>query len=164
MIEYVVLALVAAVVLLMLVLRTNTAISFLALCAGSVLLMSSGTNSALIASSLTSGLDSSANAVRIVLLCVPLVVCMIMLRGHLKKSQLPFAFLPAVATALLAVIFVSPELSDSTEVALTNTTTWSLLLQYQEAVVVVGLVSSLILLLVTSKKPEDRLHKGKHRR
>ena len=163
MIEYVLLAAMAAAVLIMLLLRTNTAIGFLALCAGSVLLGSSGANSALIASSLTSGLDTSANIVRILLLFVPLLVFVVILRFHLKKSLLPLAFIPAVATAFLGAIFVAPELSDGTEGALANTQTWALLLQYQDIIVVLGLVASLVLVLMTAKKPLDRKHKkGRH--
>ncbi len=163
MIEYILLASMAAAVLMMLLLRTNTAICFLALCAGSVLLSSSGENMSLIASSLTSGIDTSTHVIRIVLLFAPLVFCVLMLRFHLKKSQLLLAFIPAVATAFLGAIFIAPELSDGTEGALVATETWKLLMQYQEVIVVFGLVSSLFLIVLTVKKPHDKHKKGKHK-
>lgn len=162
MVEYVLLGAMAALVLAMLALRTNTAICFLALCAGSVLLASSGDNMSLVASSLTSGLDSSTNVMRIVLLFAPLVVVMVALRKHLKKYQLALGFVPAVTTAFLAAIFVAPELSDGTQGTLYATETWRQLTQYQEFIVAFGLVSSIILVVLTIKKPESRHKKGKH--
>jgi len=162
MIEYILLASMVAVVIVMLILRTNTAICFLALCAGSILLSSTGVNMGLIATSLTSGIDSSTNIIRILLLIVPLIVCIVMLRFNLKKAQLILAFIPAVATVLLGSILVVPELSARNEAALVNTETWRLLVQYQEAIVVFGLVSSLVLIFFTVKKPKEKTKKGKH--
>lgn len=162
MIEYVLLGAMAAVILAMLALRTNTAICFLALCAGSVLLSSSGVNFSLVASSLTSGMDTSTNVARIVLLFAPLVVCMVALRKHLKKYQVVLGFIPAVATAMLGAIFVAPELSDGTEGALAGTQTWEILMQYQEFIVAFGLVASIILIVLTVKKPQEKHKKGRH--
>lgn len=162
MVEYILLASMAAVVLALLWLRTNTAICFLALCAGTVLLMMSGNNMSLIASSLTSGLSSSTNVIRIILLFAPMVVCAVILRNHLPKSKLPLAFIPAVATALLGAIFIAPELADGLEQTLANTETWKVLIQYQEAIVALGLVTSIVMIATTLKKPEEKHKKGHH--
>ncbi len=161
MVEYILLAAMAGLVLLLLALRTNTAICFFALCAGSVLLMVSGSNMSLIASSVTSGLSSSTNIIRIALLLVPMLVCALMLRHHLPKSKLLLAFIPAVSTAVLAALFVVPELSDGLEKAITDTQTWSVLIQYQEAAVALGLIVSILLLVTTLKKPENKHKKGR---
>jgi hypothetical protein len=162
MVEYILLACMAAVVIVMLALRTHTAICFLALCAGSVLLLSSGENMSLIASSLTSGVDASANFVRIILLLAPVVICIIMLRGYLKKSFTIFAFVPAVATVFLMTLLVIPELSTSAQTTLRATETFQLLTQYQEVIIALGLATSLFLILISMKKPESAHKKGKH--
>lgn len=161
MTEYVLLAGMVAVVLILLILRTHTAIGFLALCAGFVLLGVSGDNVGLMAASLTSGMGSAAMTARIVLLFVPLVVCSVLLRGYLKKSLLPLALVPAVCTALLGVIMLMPLLPDGTEQSIVSTQTWLLLEQYHEMVVGIGLVASTVLIAMTIKRPHDK-HKKRH--
>ncbi len=162
MVEYILLASMAAVVVLLIILRTNTAVCFLALCAGTVLLSSSGANTSLIATSLTSGVSSSANVARIALLFAPLLATALLLRNHLYKSMLPLALVPAIATAFLSVIFIAPELSESAERAVVETDTWRLLVHNQEAIVVFGLAVSILMLAMTVKKPHDKHKKGHH--
>lgn len=162
MIEYILLAVMAVVVILLMLLRTNTAICFLALCAGTVLLASSGTNLSLVATSLTSGNGASTNVARIALLFGPLLATALILRGQVKKSLMPLALIPAAATAFLGAIYIAPELSDGTEAALAATDTWTLLTQNQEVIVVFGLVISVVMIALTVKRPEVRHKKGKH--
>jgi hypothetical protein len=163
MIEYILLGSAAAVILLQIVLRTNTAIVFFALCAGSVLLASTGDNVSLVASSLTSGLDTSTNVVKIILLFAPMAVCLVMLSRHISASLLPLAFIPAVCSSLLGIIFITPQLSDGSEGSIVLTDTWKLLMQFQEPIVVIGLISSIIIVGLTIKKPHNRHHKkGRH--
>ncbi len=162
MTEYILLASMAAVVVLLVILRTNTAICFLALCAGTVLLASSGANTSLIASSLTSGVSSSANIARIALLFAPLLAAALLLRNHLHKSLLPLAVVPAIATAFLGAIFIAPELSSGAESTIVNTETWRLLVHNQEAIVVFGLAVSILMIAMTVKKPHDKHKKGRH--
>ena len=162
MVEYILLAAMAAVVILLLLLRTNTAIGFLALCAGSVLVDSSGANMGLIAVSLSSGLSSSTNIARIALLFGPLVAVSVLLRNHLVRSKLPLALIPATATAFLGAIFAVPELSDGLEATIVKTDTWQLLTLNQEVIVVFGLVSSVLLIVLSLKKPEAKHKKGRH--
>ncbi len=161
MAEYILLAGVVALVIGLLLLRTHTAICFLALCAGSVLLGVSGDNVGLVASSLTSGMSSAAMVARIVLLFVPLTVCAVLLRGYLSKGLLPLAFIPAVCTALLGVIMLAPLLPAGAERSIASSQTWDLLRQYHETVVGVGLVASTVLIAMTIKRPHSK-HK-KHR-
>ena len=162
MVEYILIAVAAAVLLAQLLLRTNTAIAFFALCTGSVLLDATGENASLLASSLTSGIDTSTNIVKIVLLLAPFVICIILLRKHVSATLLPLAFLPATCSALLAIIFSVPLLSDGTEGAIVLTQTWEILAQYQEPLVVFGLVTSMVLVAVTIKKPHHPHKKGHH--
>jgi hypothetical protein len=152
MTEYILMGVMAATVLLLMMLRTNTAICFLALCSGSVLLSASGANLSLIATSLTSGVSTSTNIVQVFLLLTPLIVCAIALRKHMPKSLMLFALIPAICTAFLGAVFVVPLLSDGTQGAVASSETWKLLVQYQELIVGVGLVSSVVLLVMTIKK------------
>lgn len=162
MTEYILLGVMAAAALLLIVLRTNMAICFLALCAGSVLLSSSGTNLSLVASSLTSGISTSTNVVQVGLMLAPLAVCAVALRKHTPKTLMPLAFIPAACTALLGAIFVVPLLSEGTQGTIAATETWELLIQYQEPIVAIGLVSSVVLLMLTIKKPHDKHRKKRH--
>lgn len=162
MVDYVLLGAMAALVILLLFLRTNAAICFFALCAGSILLSSSGQNMSLIASSLTSGMSTSTNVIQIALLFTPLAVLAALLRGHVHKSAVPLGIVPAICTALLSVIFVTPLLSDGTEGAIVASQTWEILMQYQELIVGMGLVTSIVLIVMTVKKPHDKHKKGKH--
>ena len=152
----------AAVVVLLLVLKTNTAVCFLALCAGSVLLSASGDNIGLVATSLTSGAGLSSNIAQILLLLVPLLVCMVVMRAQLHRAMLPISFFPAVCTALLGALFVIPLLPDNVKQAVTSGQTWSLLQQYQISIVGLGLVISLVMVALTSKKSSDKHKKGNH--
>lgn len=162
MVEYVMLAAMAAMVVLLLFLRTNTAVAYLALCAGSVLLLSSGDNIGLVASSLTSGMSAAATIAKMVLLFAPLVVCAFLLKSQVKGAMLVLGFLPAVCVAFLGTVLAVPLLSESARANVQATETWGLLVQYQEAFTGIGLIVSIIMIAMTLKKPHDR-HKKKHR-
>lgn len=162
MIEYILMGAIAACILLLLILRTNTAICFFALCGGSVLLSSSGQNMSLIASSLTSGISTSTNIIQIVLLFAPLAVIAVVLRGHVSKSLLPLGFIPAVCTACLGVLLAVPLLSNATQQSIVGLQTWTLLMQYQELLVGMGLITSIVFIAMTVRKPHDKRGKGKH--
>jgi hypothetical protein len=159
MTEYIMLGVMAAVILVQLLLRTNVAIAFFALCAGSVLLSATGDEASLVASSLTSGIDTSTNVVKIVLLFAPFAVCVVLLRKHLSAALLPMALIPAACSALLGAIFVTPLLTDGTEGAIMQTQSWEVMVQYQEPIVVLGLVFSMVLVALTIKKPHSKSHK-----
>lgn len=162
MAEYILLGAMALVVVALLFLRANAAVCFLALCAGSVLVASSGDNMSLVASSLTSGMSSAAYVARIVLIAVPFLACLYITRGQVSKALMPFSLIPAVCAALLAALLLTPLLPPELEVQVTATQTWELLMQYREPITGVGVVSSIILLSFTVKKPKDKHKKGHH--
>ena len=162
MIDYILMGVMAAMVLLMLILRTNTAICFFALCAGSILLSSSGDNMSLIASSLTSGVSGSSNFVRIALLLAPLVVCIFLLRKQVPKGLMPMAIIPAICTAALTILLVTPLLAEDLQAKIAVTETWEVLMQYKEPLVGIGLVVSVVLIALTVRRPHDKHKKGKH--
>lgn len=159
MVEFIPLVIVAVFTVLLLFLRTNAAVCFLALCAGSILVEYSGTNVALIASSVSSGAEYAPHAARIILLLVPMIVCAMFLRGQLPKALIPLGFLPALATSLLALVLIIPLLPENIAQSVTSTETWAVVTQYQELTVGVGVVMSVVLLVMMAK----RLH-GKHKK
>jgi len=154
MVEYIMLAMMAAVVIGMLFLRTNTAVAYLALCAGSVLLLSSGENIGLVASSLTSGMSSAATIAKFMLLFAPMTVCAVLLRRQVKKWLLLFSIVPAACAAFLGTVLAVPLLSGELQDTIKATNTWDMLVQYQEAFTGIGLVASIMLLSLTIKNKE----------
>lgn len=162
MIEFALLAAMAAVVVVLIFLRTNTAIGYLALCAGSVLLLSSGDNVGLVASSLTSGMSSAAMIAKIALLVTPLVICSILLRKQVSRWLLLFSLVPAVCVAFLGTVLIVPLFSDGLRTSIQATDTWSLLVQYQETFTGIGLVASIMMIAMTIKNPHDKHKKKRH--
>lgn len=162
MIEFALLAAMAAVVVVLLFLRTNTSIGYLALCAGSVLLLSSGDNVGLVASSLTSGMSSAAMIAKIALLVTPLVICSILLRKQVSRWLLLFSLVPAVCVAFLGTVLIVPLFSDGLRTSIQATDTWSLLVQYQETFTGIGLVASIMMIAMTIKNPHDKHKKKRH--
>ncbi len=161
MIEFLPLVIVAAFTVLLLFLRTNAAVCFLALCAGSVLVEYSGTNVALIASSVTSGAEYASHTARIIMLLAPLVLCAVFLRGQLPKPLVLLGFLPALATSLLALVLIVPLLPEGVANAAMSTETWAVVTQYQELTVGVGVVMSITLLVMMTKRTGGK-HRKKH--
>lgn len=162
MVEFIPLIIIAVFTIFLLFLRTNAAVCFLALCAGSVLVEFSGTNVALIASSLSSGASFAPHAAEIALLLVPMLVCAIFLRGQLPKPMVILGFFPALATSLLALLLIVPLLPDDVASKVVSTETWSVITQYQELTVGVGVTMSVVLLAMMAKRSHDKHKRGKH--
>lgn len=162
MAEYVLLGAMALIIVVLLYLRSNAAVCFLALCAGSVLVASSGDNMSLVASSLTSGMSLAAYIAQIILMTVPFLACIYITRGQVPRSLMLFSLIPAVCAALLASVLIVPLLMPEVETQVTATQTWEVLMQYKEPITGVGVVSSIILLSFTVKKPKDKHKKGRH--
>lgn len=162
MVEYILIGASALIVVALLMLRANAAICFMALCAGSVLVASSGDNMGLFATSLTSGMSAASYVARIALLTVPFLACLFITRGQVHKVLLPFSLIPSVCMALLTVLLLVPLLSSEFVAQVVVTQTWDLLQQYKEPITGIGVVSSVVFLSFTMKKPKDRHKKGHH--
>jgi len=163
MVEYVILGTISLVTVFLLMLRTNTGVVFLSLCAGTMLLNATGADASLFASSLSSGAEISGSVAKISVLLLPAAITSIFLRKHVSYGQIFITFIPAVATAMLGVLLVVPLLSSSTQSSVGQTEVWSMLTQYQGAIVTVGIVASIICIVFTVKKPHHSKHKkGKH--
>jgi Na+(H+)/acetate symporter ActP len=160
---YLLIGLISLVVLFLLVLRTNTAVVFLAVCAGTVLLKAAGTETDLLARSFSSGANISSNLVQASVILMPALISALVLRKRIPKSKILFAVLPAFCTAVVALTLVYPFLTSSFQTNLANSEGWSLIAQYYQLIVVVGVVSSIVTLAVTIPKPHGSKHKkGKH--
>jgi len=163
MVEYIILGTMALVTVMLLMLRTNTGVVFLSLCAGTMLLNATGADASLFASSLSSGADISGSVAKIAVLLLPAVITSLFLRKHVSHGQILITFVPAVATAMLGVLLVVPLLSSSVQASVGSTEVWSMLTQYQGTIVTIGIVSSIICIVLTVKKPHHVKHrKGKH--
>ncbi|MDB5182571.1 MAG: hypothetical protein JWO47_355 [Candidatus Saccharibacteria bacterium] len=161
---YALIVIIAIVVALQLLLRTNTAVVFFAVCAGSVLVAAAGKDTDLLAHSLGGKLQVSTNVAQAAVMLFPAIISAILLRKRIKKPLLIMAVVPALCSALVGLTIVYPFLSGSFQNTLTASTGWPLIAQYYELIVVVGIVSSLLVLALTIPKhhKDDHHKKGKH--
>lgn len=160
-------ALIAAAVLtmlLLLILQTHAAIVFLSLCAGSVLISYIGNDAENAASVFSLGTSNNSDyIIRIAILLVPVVLSALALRGTMKGPRLVMNLLPAITVGLLTVLLVVPLLPPGVEGAINQTKNWAQLVNYQDMVVFVGAVSSLIILWL-SHRSSNHEHGGKHKK
>lgn len=161
---YALIVTITVVVLLQLVLRTNTAVVFFAVCAGSVLVAAAGKDTDLLAHSLGVKIQVSTNVAQAVVAVFPAIISALLLRKRISKPLLFLAIVPAISTALVGLTIIYPFLSGSFQATLTASKGWPLIAQYHELIVVVGIISSLLVLALTIPKHhnEDKHKKGKH--
>jgi hypothetical protein len=163
MLPFILLGAVAAVILAQLLLRTNAAIVFLALCGGYVLTTMAGKDFSLITSSFSAGRSVPVNAVLIAALVAPALVVMIFLRGSVSAAKLPLMIVPAVATGFTALLLVKEQLSTGMQHTIAKTDTWSLVTQYESLIILVGVVASVLVIVLTVRKHHhDDGKKGHH--
>lgn len=160
---YALIALIAIVTALLLLLRTNTGVVFLAVCAGSVLLAAAGKDTDLLAHSLGNS-QPSTNVVQAAVVLLPAIISAVVLRKRVVTTKMFLAVIPAFCSAIVALTLVYPFLSGSFQTTLTSGKGWSLIAQYYELIVVIGIVSSLFTLAFTVPKHHGDKHhkKGKH--
>lgn len=160
---YALIALIAFVSLVLILLRTNTGVVFLAVCAGSVLLGAFGKDTDLLAHSFGTSVPVSTNALQAALVLLPGIISAVLLRKRVPKSKAFLALLPALCTSVVGLTLVYPFLSGSFQDTLTASKGWTLIAQFYELIVVVGIVTSLIVIAFTIPKHHHDKHKsGKH--
>ncbi|MCA9347881.1 hypothetical protein KC867_00565 [Candidatus Saccharibacteria bacterium] len=159
MAEYVLIAFVVLFSLLLVVLRANSAIAFMALCLGSLLVSGVGDSAGLLASSLTSGASLASSISKLVVLLLPLVLVVFLTRGQIKKSQLFINLLPAVASALLGVVLAESLMPGSWSEGFRATEFWTYISDYYEFILGVGAFVSILLISITNRRPSDKHHK-----
>lgn len=150
-------------ILLILLLRSNAAIIFLALCTGSVLVTYLSQDTLNVAHSIVSSngqvIDS---AVKIALLLLPAILTALFMRKSASGGKALLNLLPAIVTGVLTALLVVPLLPLAAQSNVTTTSTWSQLLQYQSFVVGAGVLISLFLLWGGRRKHDKHDKKGKH--
>src|SRR5579885_508244 len=113
-------------ILFMLLLRTNAAVVFLALCTGSVLTKYVSQDALNIAHSIVSSngevIDS---AVKIGLLLLPALLTALFMRKSASGGKAILNILPAAVTGVLTALLVVPLLPLAAQSNLTTTSTWS---------------------------------------
>jgi hypothetical protein len=160
---YDLIALITILVALQVALRTNTAVVFLAVCAGGVLLSAAGKDTNLLAHSMGSQVKVSSNAVQAAIVLMPGIISAVLLRKRISKAKIVITIVPALCAAIVGLTLVYPFLTGSFQNTLASSKGWSLVAQYYEVVVVVGIVSSLFVMAFTIPKHHKDPHKkGKH--
>lgn len=142
-----------------LLLRTNAAVVFLALCTGSVLSKYLGEDAINILHSFLPSTNQVADsALKIVLLLLPAALTAVFMRRNASGGKALFNVVPAVVTGALTALLIVPVLPLSVQSNLTGSNSWILLEQFQGFIVGAGVLASLLLLWGSHKKPR----RGKH--
>lgn len=140
---------IAIITILLLLLRTNSAVVFFCICAGSVLSLQLANEASLISSTLIKNGDVNLAVVSIGLLTLPALLSMFILRGSVSTGKLVFSLLPSLATGGLLILLVVPLLPSSVSGQILASSAWGKLLQFQPIILVVGVIASIILLFFT---------------
>lgn len=162
--SYLVPGIIAALAVLLLVLKTNTAVLFFVVCGGSVLLTASGRDISLVIASMTVGSNLAGQIGMLAALLLPVAVAALFMRGTMRGAKLPLAVLPAVATAFLLVVLAVPLLPYGAGSAVLGSPAWERVGEYRPAIVLLGVVTStfVIALTVRATHSADKHKKAKH--
>jgi len=146
---------------LLILLRSNAAVVFLALCTGSVVQQFLGSDVASIFnSSITTGKNSTtASGVQLVLLLLPALLTAVFLRKSVAGAKTIFNVIPAVSTGVVTTLLVVPLLSPGLRYNITGTAVWTNLEQYQAVVVGAAVLMSLLILWSSHLKGSFGRHK-----
>lgn len=152
---------IAVVAVIMLGVRTNAAVVFFSLCAGSVLASQLGSEASLISSTVISDGELNHGIIYSVLIIAPSLLSAFFLRKSVSSSKLLANVLPAAAFVMLLILLVTPQLpADVREVIVNDNITWDYLQQFQPIILMVGMLSSIFMLWVNQKT--DKKSKKKH--
>lgn len=153
--------LVGVPIILLLVLRSNAAVVFLALCAGLVLQIYIGEDAALLLAMITPESGPAARQVlNGTLILLPPLATAIMLRKKAKGLKLILNLIPAAAVGGLTVMAIVPHISPITNQKILESAYWRYLEDAQVLIVGLGVLSSLLLIKPSRKKDDDK--KKKH--
>ena len=145
---------IAVVLVVQLLLRTNSAIVFFSLCAGSLLATQLGGEVSLIGSSVIKNGEVSNSVAYIGLIVLPAIFSALFMR---KTSNFVLNIIPAIAVAGMSVLMVVPLLPQSIREGIIKTETWDLLNNLQPVILSVGVIASIMSLWLS--KPKSRKHK-----
>jgi len=140
-------------------LKTNAAVVYLALCTGSLLATFVGKDAVdLFNSFFPSSGSAATSTIELIMLFLPAVLTIVFLRGSVSGSKALFNILPAAATGLLAVLLAVRLLPPGTRYGITGTSSWSTLEQFQSVIVGTGVTVSLLVLWTGHKRSGHKKH------
>jgi len=157
MANLVLIIIVAAVAAILLLIKTNSALVFLALCSGDVLVQFADKNMAYINGKLNSGLLPrhflvSRPVEELVILLLPALLVAALAKHDQSLVKWPIQIFPALATGLVGVLVVVPLLSHSLQSSITANHFWSVLEQFQVPIVGVSVLICLAVVILNSHK------------
>jgi hypothetical protein len=157
-----VILLIAAPVFLLTVLRVNTAMVFLSLCLGQVLVQFVGTDAASTVGIIASDGSTNPSMVALSLLLVPAIfTTLIMMRTVKGKLRLIFNILPAISVGIIGLLLAEPLFTPGLRAAIESTDIWYLITKLQAFVVGVSAILSILFLWLQRPKShkDDKRHK-----
>lgn len=149
-------------IVLLILLRSNAAVVFLALCTGSVVQQFLGSDTAnIFNSSIITGKNSTtASGVQLALLLLPALLTAVFLRKSVGGAKMLFNIIPAVSTGVVTALLAVPLLSPGLRYSITGTMVWTSLEQFQA--VIVGAAVFMSLLILWSSHLKGSSGHGKH--
>jgi len=159
--EIVLIALFAAPVLVLMLLRTNATLVFLSLCLGYVVMQFLGNEARSFADLFMPQASLSTNVMELVLLLFPAVFTTLFMMRTQRGAKLVFNVLPAVATGFLVMLLVVPLLSPGIGHAIMALSLWHQLTRVQALVIGAGALVSLLFLWLQRPHKSGDEH-GKH--
>ncbi|HSH17840.1 MAG TPA: hypothetical protein VK978_00500 [Candidatus Saccharimonadales bacterium] len=158
-------ALLAAPVLLIMVLRINAAQVFLSLCLGNVLVQFIGQDAGTILASATArppGMPAGQSYVNLILLLLPVVLTMLIMMHSVKGgAKLAYNFLPALGASLLLALLAVPLLSADLTGSITTLPLWQELENLQTLILSVSTLLCLLFLWMQRPKKASK-EEAKH--
>lgn len=158
----VILGIIAAVPLvLILILRSNAAVVFFSLCAGSVLVSFVGSDASDAINKSISGANSGSFA-KIALLLLPALLSLWFLRKSISPSKLIINTIAAVGAGVSAAVLLVPLLPGGVQFNIEQSQVWRQTSAYQGAVLAATTATAIISLWLTNRHKDDSKHKKHH--
>ena len=153
---YILIALLAAPVMVLMVLRINASLVFLSLCLGNVLVQfvsqDAGTMLFSAAAQAPGHVPTSQSYIDLVLLLLPVALTAIIMIHSVKGPKLAFNFLPALGVSVLLALLAVPLLSAGLTGSITGLDLWHKLESLQT--LVLSVTTMLCLLILVDAAPE----------
>ncbi len=158
--EFIVAGVAVLIAIFLLLIKTNGAVVFFSLCAGSVLATQLGGEASLVLTSFIKDGDLSRAVTAIAMIVLPALFSALFLRGSVHSSKLFFNVVPSAAVGALAVLLIVPFIPGGMREQLMSNVAWDTLKQYESAILIGGIVSGVLLLwLNQNKSKKDKKHK-----
>lgn len=149
-------------VLLMLILRVNASVVFLALAAGELLATFFAPDTIDLAETLFKNTSPTVySSLRIAFLLLPMALTILFLRKSISGSKFFFNLIPTLLTGAVVALLAVPLLPDGLKNNVYGTDAWSKLVQVQGMVIGGAVITSMLMLWTTMRPPRDK-RKKKH--